>query len=192
MTWWTDYNVTYTEDAPGGCKLDVGAWVTIVNQSGATFTDARLKLIAGDVQRAQPRRQAAMEARVMAAPAVAKDAGFAEKAFFEYHLYTLGRTTTLPDNSTRQIELFPVARGVACEKTLVYQGQLGAYYYGGLNTDRNYGTESNRKVDVYLRLRNAQANGLGVPLPAGRVRVSKLDAADQGLEFIGEDLIDHT
>jgi len=193
VTWWTDYNLTYTEGARGSCRVDVGAWVTIVNQSGATFSDAKLKLIAGDVQRAQPRR----EPQVLAAPAArmameAKDTGFTEKAFFEYHLYTLGRPATLPDNSTRQIELFPAARDVGCEKALVYQGQLGAYYYGGLNTDRAYGTQSNKKVDVYLRLKNAKANGLGVPLPAGRVRVSKLDGGDQGLEFIGEDLIDHT
>ena len=193
MTWWADYNVTYSDGANGACRLDVGSWVTLVNQSGATFTDARLKLIAGDVQRAQPQREPqvmyAMAPR--AAEAKATD-GFAEKAFFEYHLYTLGRTTTLPDNSTKQIELFPVARGVGCQKALVYQGQVGGGYYGGLNTDRTFGSTSNKKVDVYLRLRNAQGNGLGVPLPAGRVRVSKLDPADASLEFIGEDLIDHT
>src|SRR5206468_12977219 len=154
-----------------------------------------LKLIAGAVQRAEPQRRP-MES-VMAAPARMYEAkaadGFVEKAFFEYHLYTLGRTTTLPDNSTKQIELFPVARGVGCEKTLIYQGQAGgAHYGGGLVTDRGFGTQSNQKVDVYLRLANTRANGLGVPLPAGRLRVSKLDTADQGLEVIGEALIDHT
>jgi hypothetical protein len=118
--------------------------------------------------------------------------GFAEKSFFEYHLYTLGRTTTLPDNSTRQIELFPTVNGATCEKALVYQGQLGQSFYGGPMTDRNYGTQSNRKVDVYLRVKNAQANRLGIPLPAGRMRVAKLDPADRSLEFIGEDVIDHT
>ena len=192
MTWWTDYNLTYSEPTPGSCRLDVGAWVTLVNQSGATFTDARLKLVAGDVQRVQPVRypQAAPVAmRAMEAKAVE---GFAEKAFFEYHLYTLGRTTTLPDNSTRQIELFPTAGGVGCEKAMLYQGQLGQLGYGGPMTDRNYGTQSNRKVDVYLRMKNARANGLGIPLPAGRVRVAKLDPADHSLEFIGEDVIDHT
>ena len=193
MTWWTDYNLTYSEAGNGGCRLDVGAWVTLVNQSGATFTDARLKLIAGDVQRAQPQREPQVMYAMAPRAAEAKSIeGFAEKAFFEYHLYTLGRTTTLPDNATKQIELVPVARGVGCQKALVYQGQLGMGYYGGLVTDRNYGSTSNKKVDVYLRLRNAQGNGLGVPLPAGRVRVSKLDPGDGSLEFIGEDLIDHT
>jgi hypothetical protein len=191
MTWWADYNLTYND--VGGCRLDVGAWVTLVNQSGASYTDARLKLIAGDVQRAQPRYPAAAPAaQALRAEAKAMD-GFAEKAFFEYHLYTLGRETSLPDNSTKQIELFPLAAGVGCEKNLVYYGQGGPYpIYGGPMTDRNFGVQSNRKVDVYLRFRNAKANGLGVPLPAGKIRVSKLDPADRSLEFIGEDLIDHT
>lgn len=122
-----------------------------------------------------------------------KDEGFKEKAFFEYHLYTLGRPTTLAQNSTKQIELFPTALSVGCEKKLVYYGQSYAYpFYGSPLTDRNLGTPANKKVDVYLRIKNSQANGLGIPLPAGKIRVSKLDEADKSLEFIGEDLIDHT
>jgi hypothetical protein len=82
---------------------------------------------------------------------------------------------------------------VGCEKKLVYAGQaMGFAYYGSPMTDRGFGVQSNRKVDVYLRIRNAQANGLGIPLPAGKLRVSKRDDADGSLEFIGEDLIDHT
>jgi len=192
MTWWADYNLTYSEPKPETCKVDVGAWVTIVNQSGASFDGARVKLIAGDVQRAQPRGNIYPQA--LAAPArEAKVAdGFVEKAFFEYHMYTLGRTTSLAQNSTKQIELFPTAAGVGCEKTLVYQGQAMPYYRGGPVTDRNYGVQGNRKVDIYLRVKNSKANGLGVPLPAGRVRVSRADEADGALEFIGEDVIDHT
>jgi hypothetical protein len=191
MTWWSDYNLTYSETRTG-CKLDVSAWVTLVNQSGAAYRDARLKLIAGDVQRAQPRSQPTV-LMAPAARAVAKEDGFAEKSFFEYHLYTLGRTTSIPNNSTKQIELFPPAAGVGCEKSLVYQGQGTGYVpYGAPMTDRNFGTQSNRKVDVYLRLRNSTSNGLGVPLPGGRLRVSKLDPADRSLEFIGEDVIEHT
>jgi hypothetical protein len=192
MTWWADYNLTYSDARPAGCRLDVGAWVTLVNQSGATYRDARLKLIAGDVQRVQ-RTQPAPRAELAARAALAKEDGFAEKAFFEYHLYTLGRPTSLPNNSTKQIELFPTAAGARCEKRLVYQGQASAFVpYGAPMTDRQLGTPSNRKVDVYLRLRNAADNALGMPLPAGRVRVSKLDPADRSLEFIGEDVIDHT
>jgi hypothetical protein len=192
MTWWTDYNLTYSEPKPESCKVDVGAWVTIVNQSGASFDNARLKLIAGDVQRAQPRGQVYPQALAARSSAVAKEEGFQEKAFFEYHLYTLGRPASLAQNSTKQIELFPTAPAVGCEKTLVYQGQAMPYYRGGPVTDRNYGVQGNRKVDIYLRVKNSKANGLGVPLPAGRVRVSRADEADGALEFIGEDVIDHT
>jgi hypothetical protein len=192
MTWWTDYNLTYSEPKPESCKVDVGAWVTIVNQSGASFDNARVKLIAGDVQRVQPRGQIYPQS-VAAAPMMRKEAdGFQEKAFFEYHMYTLGRTTSLAQNSTRQIELFPTAPAVGCEKTLVFQGQAMPYGRGGPVTDRNYGVQGNRKVDIYLRVKNSKANGLGVPLPAGRVRVSRADEADGALEFIGEDVIDHT
>jgi hypothetical protein len=124
---------------------------------------------------------------------MAKAEGFQEKAFFEYHLYTLGRPASLANNSTKQIELFPTAAGVGCEKTLVYYGQAAAFAnYGSPMTDRNYGVQGSKKVDVYLRFRNASANGLGVPLPAGKMRVAQLDPADRSLEFIGEDLIDHT
>ncbi len=193
ITWWADYNVTYSEPGPGQCRLDVGAWVTLVNQSGAGYEDAKLKLVAGEVQRAQPRAYA--QPMPAAAPRMqeAKASGFAEKAFFEYHLYTLGRPATLAQNSTKQIELFPTARGVGCEKLLLYYGQGTVYPgYGSPMTDRNFGVQSNKKVDVYLRVRNAEANGLGIPLPAGKLRVAKRDDADGSLEFIGEDLIDHT
>jgi hypothetical protein len=194
ITWWSDYNLVLNE-SPGSCKLDVGAWVTIINQTGATFEDAKLKLVAGDVQRARPQPQYAPAAAARMDFAMkAKEEGFAEKSFFEYHLYTLGRPATLRNNATKQIELFPVTREVKCEKTLLYYGQAGQYFgsYGSPMTDRNFGNQSNKKVDVYLRFKNREDNRMGFPLPAGKVRVAKLDSADQSLEFIGEDLIDHT
>ena len=196
MTWWTDYNVVFTEgkDANSGL-LDIGAWVTIINQSGATYPDAKLKLIAGDVHRApQPEYRARGKmARMAGAPTAEMTLGFEEKAFFEYHLYTLGRPTTLPDNSTKQIELFPPARTVPCEKVLLYYG-LGSRYpiYGRPMTDRSFGVQCNKKIDIYLRLKNEEKIGMGMPLPSGRIRVSQLDPADDSLEFIGEDKIDHT
>jgi hypothetical protein len=195
ITWWADYNVTYAEGAtPHACRLDVGAWVSIINQSGAGYRDAKLKLVAGDVQRVTPQGRVAHTPPAARAMAMEDRAsGFAEKAFFEYHLYTLGRPTTLPDNSTKQIELFPAARRVPCEKTLVYYGALPAYGFGPSPvTDRSFGTQTNRKVDVYLGFRNAEKHNMGMPLPAGRIRVSKTDSADGTLEFIGEDAIDHT
>ncbi len=194
ITWWTDYNLTLQEGSnANSCKLDVSAWVSIVNKSGASYADAKLKLVAGDVQRAQPRGRAVPKSVGRLAMAMEdRAAGFVEKSFFEYHLYTLGRPTTLPDNSTKQIELFPVARAVPCEKTLVYYGAAGTSHYGRPATDRNFGVQSNPKVDVYLGFKNAKEQNMGMPLPSGRVRVSKLDDADKTLEFIGENTIDHT
>jgi hypothetical protein len=194
ITWWADYNLAYSAGAnANACKLDVGAWVSIVNRSGASYDQAKLKLVAGDVQRAEPPAYAAERLAAPAALMEAKNAGFAEKAFFEYHLYTLGRPTTLPDRSTKQIELFPVAHGVPCEKKLVYYGLAPGWRGFGPSpiTDRNYGVQSNKKVDVYLSFKNSKKNNMGMPLPAGRVRVSKADD-DGALEFIGEDTIDHT
>jgi len=196
ITWWSDYNVVYAEgeNANSGV-LDIGAWVSIVNQSGATYPEAKLKLIAGDVNRAPApsavRYRGGRAKFAMAEQAM--DAGFEEKSFFEYHLYTLGRPTTLPDNSTKQIELFPAAREVPCEKVMVYYG-LGSRYpiYGSPMMDRNFGVQSNKKVDIYLRFKNEKAIGMGMPLPSGRIRVSQRDPADDSLEFIGEDVIDHT
>ncbi|MFQ5495518.1 MAG: DUF4139 domain-containing protein [Phycisphaerae bacterium] len=195
VTWWTDYNVVFTpgKNANSGL-LDVGAWVSIINQSGATYPDAKLKLIAGDVHRApQPQRAFAAKSRMVGMAMAEMDGGFQEKSFFEYHLYTLGRPTTLPENSTKQIELFPAARKVPCEKVMVYVGQAARWgRYGGPMTDRNFGIQSNKKVDIYLRFKNEKKIGMGMPLPSGRIRVSQRDTADDSLEFIGEDVIDHT
>ncbi len=197
MTWWADYNLLFTEDPKDANRgnLDLGAWVSIINQSGTGYNDAHLKLIAGDVQRVEPpqvmargRGGGAMAAEMaMAAPQ------FQEKSFLEYHLYTLQRTTTIPQNSTKQIELFPQARGVPCEKLLVYYGApTPRWWGGGTQTERELGLPMNTKVDVYLRFTNDERSGMGMPLPSGRMRVSKLDPADQSLEFVGEDAIDHT
>lgn len=197
ITWWADYNLIFAEgqNANSGV-LDIGAWVSILNQSGGTYKDAKLKLIAGDVQRAPQPQVAGGMARNMKAAAVMEmdgEKGFEEKSFFEYHLYTLGRPATIPDNSTKQIELFPTARQVPCEKTLVYYGLEARYpIFGAPMVDRNFGVQSNKKVDIYLQFKNKKEIGMGIPLPAGRIRVSKLDAADNTLEFIGEDTIDHT
>ncbi|HKQ60507.1 MAG TPA: hypothetical protein VJS92_04430 [Candidatus Polarisedimenticolaceae bacterium] len=191
ITWWADYNLLFApgKDANRG-TVDVGAWVSLLNRSGASYREAKLKLIAGDVQRAPEAQPMAKLGRMEAVAAP----GFEEKAFFEYHLYTLGRPATIPDNSTQQLELFPAVRAAPAEKILVYYG-LPAGYRGAFPapmTDREFGSESNPKVDVYLRFANTKASGLGVPLPSGRVRVNQLDPADQSLEFIGEDVIDHT
>jgi len=195
ITWWADYNLIFNEGADANSGLlDLSAWVSIINQSGATYGDAKLKLIAGDVNRVQPEMDAYAKRGVlaMAAAAPAEQDGFKQKDFFEFHLYTLGRPTTLPNNSTKQIELFDQAKQIPAKKVLLYYGAVNPYFYPSPYTDRNMGVAMNKKVDVYLEFKNDKQFGLGVPLPAGRLRVSQLDKVDGSLEFIGEDKIDHT
>ncbi len=188
ITWWADYNLTFAPGANANSGfVDVGAWVSLQNQSGMDYADARLKLVAGDVGRAQP----PPSPKVMRAVTMEADAGFEEKAFFEYHLYTLGRPATIPNNSTKQIELFEQAARVPARKQLVFDGARGHGWGGGPMLDRDWAPGSDTKVDVWLTFRNDKASGLGLPLPAGRIRVSQQDD-DGSLEFIGEDVIDHT
>lgn len=194
MTWWADYNFTLHEgkDARSG-RLDVAAWVSILNQSGAGYSDATLKLVAGKVHRAEPARPKMGGAYARAMPMAVEAAGFEEKPFFEYHLYTLGRPTTLPDRSTKQVELFPTVRDVPCERTLVYGAPSTSFFpQRDPLLDRDFGLAGGREVIAFLEFGNESAAGLGIPLPAGRVRVSKLDPADGTLEFLGEDTIGHT
>lgn len=198
ITWWTDYNAIYSdgENANKG-YLDIGAWVSILNKSGGSYKNAKLKLVAGDVNRVQPasspRYARKMSMAMMDGGMKNEVSGFSQKSFFEFHLYTLGRKTSIPENSTKQVELFPKATKIPVDKKLVYYGaDKNLRYYGSINSSRNYGTTSNKKVDVYLEFKNEKENGLGIPLPKGKLRVSKLDEADGSLEFIGEDNIDHT
>jgi hypothetical protein len=191
ITWWADYNLLFTEgrDANNG-YVDLSAWVSIINQSGASFPGARLKLIAGDVNRApQARPPGVMMA--MAREAVADDAGFAQQSFDEFHLYTLGRRTDLANNSTKQIELFEEARRVPAQRQLVFGSGTGVLGRVAAWTAPDFPGAGGR-VETWLEFRNDKASGLGMPLPAGRVRVSRVDPADSSLEFIGEDVIGHT
>jgi hypothetical protein len=190
MGWNADYAAVFSADEK---KADLSAWVTLRNQSGATYADAVLKLVAGDVNRAEgdrgPPRAAAAKAR-----GAMESEGFAEKTFFEYHMYTLGRPTTLPDRSLKQIELFHPVSGVPCRKVYLYDGLRGLspWYGDGVNMDQGFGATGNRKVGVFLEIENRKENGLGMALPAGRVRVHKRDDADGFPELVGEDRIDHT
>lgn len=198
ITWRADYNLILNED---DTQADLGAWVTILNLSGKAYPDANLKLIAGDVQRIEPARPMYREMMVARAGVAADAAGFEEESFYEYHLYTLPRPTSIADNTTQQIMLFPTVDDVNVEKVLVYYGLPAAQHWGLFprpRLDRNFGNQSNEKVDVYIRFDNTEENNLGIPMPRGKVRVYKVD--DDGgdapgggtLEFVGEDLIDHT
>ena len=187
INWQADYNaVLNAKDT----ALDLSGWVTVDNQSGATYKDAKLKLIAGDVRRVQPPQQ--MYAVRALGAAEAKAPGFAEKAFFEYHLYTLGRPTTVAQNQTKQIELLKAA-DVPVKKVFLYEGAPQYRFYGGLISDANYGSQDlNKKVNVIIEVKNSKDNHMGMALPKGKVRLYKRDEADAALEFIGEDEIDHT
>lgn len=196
ITWWADYNLVFNPgDTENTGTIDLGAWVSILNQSGGSYTDAQLKLVAGDVNRAQPNNKSFYGGyEAMSARAVSADMGFEEKSFFEYHLYALGRKVSIPDRSTKQIELFESVNDVPATKILVYDGaqQFAHYRYANANTDQSFGSNSNAKVEVHLRFKNDKDHGLGMPLPSGRMRVSQLDEADNAYEFIGESVIDHT
>ncbi len=193
LTWRSDYNLVLNQSET---KADLAAWVTLMNLSGISYNNARLKLIAGDVQRVTPQAAYQHFAKVGRSMALDEESkGFEEKSFFEYHLYTLPRKTDVALNATQQLSLFPTASGVNVEKVLVYYGLADYASWSFAPTpyvDRNLGTQSNKKVDVYIRFKNEEKNRMGMPLPKGKIRVYKQDEADGTLEFIGEDLIDHT
>ena len=191
MSWQADYNIVAPEK---GDVIDLVGWVTMNNQTGKTFENARIKLMAGDVNKLQPQLQ--RDLRMYAAKSMAMDAAppppVSEQAFDEYHLYTLANATTLHDQETKQVE-FVRGTGVKSQRLYVYEGFDSSRYgwYGSLNQDPNYGTQSNSKVWVMQEFKNSKDNGLGMPLPKGRVRFYRRDA-DGALQFTGENTIDHT
>jgi hypothetical protein len=182
IAWKADYVMLI--DA-ADARTDLTGWVTIDNKSGATYDNAALKLVAGDINRAtsrtEPRR--ALEVMAQAAPPAASRE-FRSEGFFEYHLYTLDGRTTVKDKQTKQLSLLS-ANAVPVDKRFIY--------YGAADYFRTpYGVPvSNQKVGVYLEVKNSTDNRLGIPLPKGKVRVYKADASGSQ-QLIGEDWIDHT
>jgi hypothetical protein len=177
LGWRADYMAVLNDKDDA---LDMSGWVTITNSSGAAYQDAALKLIAGDVKRIapQPARMMRKQDVMMMADS---SGGFEEKPFMEYHLYTLGRKTTLQNNQVKQIELIDPAQNVPVKKLYVYEVSNWDWLTRGRN-----------KVQVKIEFENKKENQLGIALPKGRVRVFKSDPADATLEFVGEDEIDHT
>ena len=161
---------------------DLTGWVTIDNKSGATYQNALLKLVAGDIHRVQPE----LKMEYAAARSAAKEASlqFKEETFFEYHLYTLDRRTTVKDNQTKQMTLLD-ANQVPIKKLFIFSGHSHFYF---TRYDQGSGKQ---KVGVFLELENTTKQNLGIPLPKGTVRVYKEDK-DGSLQFVGEDRIDHT
>ena len=192
MSWEADYNIVAPEQ---GDVLDIVGWVTMDNQSGKSFQNAAIQLMAGDVSKVQPSTNASgrMAGSRFAIPAESAKP-VTEKAFDEYHLYTLERPTTLRDRETKQVE-FVRGSGTASERIYVYDGLTVDWSRwnsnrDGLRRNEEFGTDSNTKVAVMRQFKNTAANGLGIPLPKGRVRLYRRDGAQ--LQFIGENEIDHT
>jgi hypothetical protein len=182
ITWKADYVVVLNA---ADDRADLTGWVTIDNRSGATYREAALKLVAGDVNRARDERtRQAMELAAKPATAGAASRDFASEGFFEYHLYTLDGRTTIKDNQTKQLTLMAAA-GVPVRKELAFFGARDYYR-------TQYGTPvSNQKVSVFVELVNARAHNLGIPLPKGKMRVYKADRSGSQ-QLVGEDWIDHT
>ena len=182
LSWRADYSAVVNAD---DTRMDLSGWVTLTNQCGAAFKDAHVKLIAGDVRRVQPPVVEQRRAMTFGAEKAGADrAGFVEKTFFEYHMYTLGRTTTVNENQVKQVELLTAA-DVPVLKRYVFEP-------GGRYWHKRYGQGDFYKINVYVEFKNAKDQKLGMPLPKGKMRMYKKDPADASLEFVGEDEIDHT
>ena len=194
LTWEADYNIVAPEK---GDAVDLVGWVTMDNQSGKAFENARIKLMAGDVNKIQPAQGYAFKAMADAVSVNGRmEVPVTEKAFDEYHLYTLARPTTLHDRETKQVE-FVRAANVLTKQLYIYDGaKIDSNRYNGWNweTIRNnaeYGTEAIPKIWVMREFANSEANRLGMPLPKGRVRFYRRNDDGQ-IEFTGENVIDHT
>ena len=193
MSWHADYNLVAPEK---GDTLDLVGWVSMDNQSGKSFENAKIKLMAGDVNKIQEVRNYDQLESSAGSLGGAMRPPVSEKAFDEYHLYTLDRPTTLLDRETKQVE-FVRASGVKSAPLYIYDGvkidrnRYNGWSYENIRQNRDYGTESNPKVWVMREFANSEANHLGLPLPKGRMRFYRRDA-DGRLEFTGEDTIDHS
>jgi hypothetical protein len=181
LSWKADYvaELNANED-----KLDLSGWVTLTNTSGTSYRNAKLQLVAGDVNRIHEQRPAAMEAMRAKSMAMADAAPMAEESLLEYHLYSLDRPTTIAESQTKQVALLS-ASGVPAHKELVLRG--ADYYY-----QSSYGDLGQKmKVSVFIEFDNKESAHLGMPLPKGILRVYKKDSSGNA-QFVGEDAIDHT
>lgn len=176
--WKSDYVVVYDEQKS---EMDLDAWITLNNQSGAAYVDARLKLVAGEVNRVRERGRPGVQMEAMAKRSVAPQVQ--EESFAEYHLYTVPRKTTIKENQSKQINLFS-ASDIEVGKVYEFRGQQRYY-------SSRFPTFAAEKVAAYLTFENEEDNNLGMPLPGGIARVYQRDS-EGDLQFSGEDRIDHT
>jgi hypothetical protein len=183
MSWLADYVLTVGRD---DVKADLDGWVTVTNTSGTSYKNAKLQLVAGDLNRVHQRQDSDQLRMAKAALEVAAASpAFNREAFSEYHLYALNRKTTLLENETKQISLLG-GTGVPVKKLFVVNGQN--FYYRNRHAP---GSPLKDQVRVFYKFRNSEAAGLGMPMPAGTVRVYQADSKG-GVQFAGEDRIDHT
>jgi hypothetical protein len=183
LSWSADYVLTVGRDDQ---HADLDGWVTVSNTSGTSYRNTRLQLVAGELNRVDSnalKDEVAMS-KVMQRAAASPEA-FAREVFSEYHLYSLNRRTTLEENETKQIALLN-GTGTPVKKLFVVNGQ--SFYY---RNRQNPGSPLKDSVQVFYKFRNDEASGLGMPMPAGVIRVYQADAKG-GLQFAGEDRIDHT
>jgi len=189
FAWHAEYSLVLNDS---DTKADLSAWVSVENRTGRAYPNARLKLMAGDVQREDRQESSGGQGIFDATP---KSGGMAERPLFEYHLYTLGRPVTVANQEIKQVELFDPARGMAVAKRYLYQplSEKTGYYSDDYDTSEAYGADKIKtKVAVLVEFANSKANQLGIPLPAGKVSVYKRNADDGGLDLLGEDKIGHT
>ena len=180
MNWNADYVLTVGRDEK---TADLDGWVTLANNSGVAYTNAKLQLVAGQLNRVEPPMPRAVGAMIAKSEAAAPQ--FGQEAFSEYHLYTLARRTSIQNNESKQISLLN-GSGVPVEKYLLVEGQQ--YWF---RNPQGIGNPIPQPVKVLYRFRNDEKSGLGMPLPAGTVRVYQADSKG-GIQFVGEDRIDHT
>jgi hypothetical protein len=182
LSWKADYVASLAADEK---TLDLSGWVTLTNQSGAAYPDATLQLVAGDVNRVKEEQdQGAMKSAALGMMFKSAPPEMKEESLFEYHLYTLDRSTTLKENQTKQVALLSASQ-VPVRKEYLLRGQN--HYY-----QSSYGDLGDKlKVGVFLEFDNRTENRMGMPLPKGVVRVYKQDSEGRA-QFVGEDAIDHT
>jgi hypothetical protein len=179
LSWRADYVAGLNAD---DTRLDLNGWVTLTNQSGAAYPNAKLQLVAGELNRVRDERPLTREVMTMAAK-VADAAEMQQESLFEYHLYTLQRPTTLAENQTKQVALMSATR-VPVKKEFLLEG--ANYYYSGQHGELG----QKMKVGVFVEFDN-KGEGLGIPLPRGVMRLYKQDSQGNA-QFVGEDRIDHT
>ena len=182
INWRADYIVVVNNE---DTSANIDGWVTLDNKSGATYKNAKLKLVAGQVNRVQEVDRIRSMNKAVFAVGSAMAPQFQEQSFFEYHIYDLQRKTTIKDNQTKQVNLLQ-ANDVAVNKEYLVRGQQNYFY-----SNSSGGEPTKVPVDVCLKFKNSQANHMGMPLPSGTLRLYKKDAQNS-LEFVGEDNIEHT